>query len=144
MEVGDEIVTIGNTNLRQGTPIRTKSNSEDKDVQEGVKKESAKKAHFNIEDTPTEFAEKILKSMNRRIFKVGNKHLWKQIWYLPKDFKRIDHLIKLENLQQDWPFDFPCPDYKINTTKNLRIKVDEEIIYQAYYEDYSAFKYSLG
>ena len=43
LEVGDEIVTIGNTNLRQGTPIRTKSNSEDKNVQESVKKEDISK-----------------------------------------------------------------------------------------------------
>lgn len=59
LEIGDEIVTIGNTNLRQGTPIRTKSNSEDKDVQETVKKENTKKESAKKEDVSKELAEKV-------------------------------------------------------------------------------------
>ena len=39
LEIGDEIVTIGNTNLRQGTPIRMRSITEIQNVQENEKNE---------------------------------------------------------------------------------------------------------
>jgi hypothetical protein len=68
--------------------------------------------------------------------------MWKQVWYLPSNVKQLDYIVKLENLQQDWPFDFPYPDYKVNTTtKKQNLSVDQEIIYQAYNEDYLAFGY---
>lgn len=107
-----------------------------------IQERSATKAKFDSTDSPNDFAEKILAEFSRGIKKSGNKHLWKQVWYLPSDITKIDQIVNLENLQKDWPFDFPYPDYKVNkTTKIQNLSVDKEIIYQAYNEDYSAFGY---
>jgi hypothetical protein len=43
LEIGDEIVTIGNTNLRQGTPIQMKSTSEIQNIQENENDEEISK-----------------------------------------------------------------------------------------------------
>ena len=54
---------------------------------------------------------------------------------------RLDHIVKLEQLVEAWPFDFSAPDITSNPTIDKDIAIDEGIIYDLYHEDYLSFGY---
>lgn len=96
------------------------------------------KARFNPTWSPEEFLDCI-----RTSFETGkkiNKHWRRQCSFIPH-FWRMDHIIKLERLIEDWPFDFSPPDIKSNPTVDRLIKIKEHRVYDLYHEDYLFFGY---
>ena len=97
------------------------------------------KARFDPAWSPDDFLDHI-----ERVFDkghVGNKHYAKQSWFIP-DPERLDHIIKLESLAQDWPFDFPAPNFVSNSTSpadNLQYNTDK--LTHLYQEDFDTFGY---
>ena len=72
-----------------------------------------------------------------------NKHWRQQIWFIPEP-QRLDCLVKMENLEKDWPLDaLPPPPKKLNQT-NLKYEIDNNLIQkiqELYIDDYEAFDY---
>ena len=102
-----------------------------------IQQQTVSKARFDPTWTPGEFAEHIVHT-----FQTGkiNKHWKRQVSFIPQAW-RLDHVVKLERLVEDWPFDFPAPKIVSNPTISQDIDIDEGIIYDLYHEDYLSFGY---
>ena len=102
-----------------------------------IQQRTVDKARFDPSWTPMEFLEHIIHT-----FQTGkiNKHWKKQVSFIPQHW-RLDHIIKLESLSEDWPFDFDPPNIISNPTVSKDIDLDEDIIYDLYHEDYLSFGY---
>ena len=98
-----------------------------------------KKANFDPAWTADDFLDHI-----DRVFlagRIGNKHYSKQTWYIPEP-GRLDHIIKLERLTEDWPFVFPSPQFVSNpTTKVWNLKYNKEKLHEIYQCDFDTFGY---
>jgi len=102
-----------------------------------VQQRTVGKARFDPTWTPMEFLEHIIHTLQTGKI---NKHWKKQVSFIPQPW-RLDHIIKLERLSEDWPFDFDPPGIISNSTVDLDIDVDEGIVYDLYHEDYLSFGY---
>jgi hypothetical protein len=102
-----------------------------------IQQQTVSKARFDPTWTPEEFLEHIIHT-----FHTGkiNKHWRKQVSFIPRHW-RLEHIIKLESLSEDWPFDFPAPTIVSNPTVSEDVDIDEGIIYDLYHEDYLSFGY---
>ena len=102
-----------------------------------IQQQTVSKARFGPTWTPMEFVEHIIHT-----FQTGkiNKHWKRQVSFIPQSW-RLQHVIKLERLIEDWPFDFPSPHIVSNPTVGKDIDIDEGIIYDLYHEDYLSFGY---
>ena len=102
-----------------------------------IQQRTVTKARFDPSWTALDFAEYIAHT-----FQTGkiNKHWKRQVTFIPHQW-RMDHVIKLERLFQDWPFDFGAPDITSNPTIDKDIDIDEGIVYDLYHEDYLSFGY---
>ena len=102
-----------------------------------IQQQTVSKARFDPTWTPIEFAEHIVHT-----FQTGkiNKHWKRQVSFIPHAW-RMNHIVKLERLFEDWPFDFPAPNITSNPTVDEDVDIDEGIIYDLYHEDYLSFGY---
>ena len=97
------------------------------------------KAKFDPVWSPDDFLDHIEKVFAKG--NIGNKHYAKQSWFIPEP-QRLDHVIKLENLVKNWPFDFSPPDFVSNpTTVVPSIKYNREKLHHLYAEDFNVFGY---
>jgi hypothetical protein len=81
----------------------------------------------------------------RHTFDAGkkiNKHWQKQVSYVPEP-ERMHHVVKLERLVEDWPFEFEAPSIQSNTTTGVDVHIDEQLVHDVYHEDYLYFGYIL-
>ena len=103
-----------------------------------IQQRTLRKARFDPTWTPEQFLEHI-----RSTFESGkkiNKHWKQQTQFIPTPW-RLEHVIKMERLVEDWPLDIPPPNIKSNPTVSKDIDLDEDIIYDLYHEDYLSFGY---
>ena len=102
-----------------------------------IQQQTVSKARFDTTWTTEEFADHIAHT-----FQTGkiNKHWKRQVNFIPQPW-RLDHIVKLEQLKEAWPFDFNAPDITSNPTIDKDIAIDEGIIYDLYHEDYLSFGY---
>jgi len=102
-----------------------------------IQQRTVTKARFDPTWNEKQFLEHIIDT-----FHTGkiNKHWRKQVSFIPQPW-RLDHVIKLERLMEDWPFDFNPPEIQSNTTVEEVVSVDEELIHDVYHEDYLSFGY---
>jgi hypothetical protein len=102
-----------------------------------IQQQTVSKARFDTTWTPEQFAEHIVHT-----FQTGkiNKHWKRQVNFIPQPW-RLDHIVKLEQLVEAWPFDFLAPHIVSNPTIDTDIDIDEGIIYDLYHEDYLSFGY---
>ena len=108
--------------------------------QNEIHERSSKKAAFNKDWSADDFLENIERKFVFRN-KPGNKHYWKQSWFLPLP-KTIDYIIKLEKLNNEWPFEFDAPSF-ISNKSNFKqiIKYNKDLLENIYYEDFENFGY---
>jgi len=105
-----------------------------------LQEQAARKLGFNPDWDATTFLDKIEWKWRRG--KAGNKHYWKQVWTLPDDITKIDYIIKLENLKEEWPLDIPLPTFVGNSSSRPEIiNVDIDYVKLLYKEDYDTFNY---
>lgn len=88
--------------------------------------------------TPMDFLEHVATTF--RTGKKINKHWDRQVANVPMPWI-LDHVIKLENLIEDWPLDIEPPAIKSNSTGNEDVDIDERLIYDVYHQDYTQFGY---
>ena len=102
-----------------------------------VQQQTVGKARFDPTWNEKQFLEHIIHT-----FHTGkiNKHWRKQVSFMPTPW-RLDHVIKLERLVEDWPFDFEPPRIQSNTTSNVDVSIDEDLVHDVYHEDYLYFGY---
>lgn len=102
-----------------------------------IQQQTVSKARFDTRWNPMQFLEHIIHT-----FQTGkiNKHWKPQISFIPQPW-RLDHVIKLEQLKEDWPFDFDAPNIISNPTVDVDIGINEELVYDLYHEDYLSFGY---
>lgn len=95
------------------------------------------KARFDPTWSEKRFLEHIIDT-----FRTGkiNKHWRKQVSFVPTPW-RLDHVIKLERLVEEWPFDFDPPEIQSNTTVEEAVSINEALLYDVYHEDYLYFGY---
>lgn len=112
--------------------------------EDDIQRFAASKARFDKNFSIQDFLLSIQKTWNFRK-KQGNKHYWKQTWFVP-DKSKIDHIVKLENLAKYWPSDLPIPTEHLNTTdkkSNIQYKYDKVLLSKMYKDDFVSFKYKV-
>jgi len=101
---------------------------------------SSQKARFD----PTWTADDFLLYIESKLCnnpKAGNKHFWAQTTFL-HNYNAIDFAVKLENLNQDWPFEFEAPLFTSNPSlQGQPIKYDKSILKRIYKKDFKTFEY---
>lgn len=101
---------------------------------------SASKARFNPDWSADDFLNFIEKKFVEKR-SIGNKHYRKQSWFVPNP-NFLQHVIKLEKLNNHWPFDFPAPEFKSNFQPSMEINYNKEKFYKLFKEDFDNFKYT--
>lgn len=102
---------------------------------------SVKKIRFDQTWTIEDFFQ-VVKERIESGYKV-NKHYQLQTWFIPEPDK-LDYVIKMERLLEDWPLDIPPPSIQKNKTNGAKYHVSEELkdsIYELYKIDYEVFGY---
>lgn len=103
-----------------------------------TQKSGAGKARFDPDWNEDQFLDFIEQqfSLNTR----GNKHYAKQITFVP-EVKKMDYIIKLEEIFFQWPFSDDLPKFVFNSSKKEKVCLDAERVKELYSEDYRIFGY---
>lgn len=108
-----------------------------------IQRKASRKANFDRTWNSQDFLLSIKKQWDFRS-KRGNKHYWKQTWFVP-DLDKIDHVIKLENLVDTWPLEMKIPTIHFNRTDKKRTSrpwdYNKDLLFHLYKDDFSAFGY---
>jgi len=98
-----------------------------------------RKARFDPDWTAQEFLENIQIQFAKGL--IGNKHWQTQCSFLTHP-DRLDYIVKIESLEQDWPLDIPTPLFKSNTTDPVeKVHYKRKYLRTVYQQDYDTFDY---
>lgn len=101
---------------------------------------SSRKAKFIPGWSPDMFLQHINKKFSIND-KAGNKHFWKQSTFITHP-EKMDFIVKLEEIENNWPLDIPLPSFSANkTTSNNIDNYNKDMVRKLYQEDFINFGY---